>query len=79
MEPERPTPSIESYTMVVQPDDNGTFVAYLPAIEGCHALGRTPAEAQSELALVFRMIVEEYAEVGRSLPRDVPVHTAHGT
>ena len=69
--------SIERYTMVVRPDDNGTFVAYLPAIAGCHAVGRTPAEAQAELAHVFDMIVEEYGEARRALPPDVPALTAH--
>ena len=64
--------------MVVRPDDNGTFVAYLSAIPGCHALGRTPAEAQTELAGVFSMIVEEYEENGRMLPPDVPVLTNAG-
>lgn len=61
--------------MVVRPDDNGTFVAYLPAIPGCHALGRTSSEAQAELAQVFSMIVEEYTEDGRALPPDVPALT----
>ena len=70
-------PSLDQYTMVVRPDDNGTFVAYLPAIVGCHAVGRTPAQAQADLADVFRMIVEEYAEEGRLLPPDVPVLTAN--
>jgi len=56
------------YTMVIRPDDNGTFVAYVPTIPGCHALGRTPEEAQAELVNVFDMISEEYLEqVGISL------------
>ncbi len=64
--------------MIVRPDDNGTFVAYLPAIPGCHALGKTPSEARAELAEVFSMIVEEYEEEGRLLPPDVPVPTNAG-
>lgn len=64
------------YTIVIRPDD-GTFVAYVPAIPGCHAVGRTPAEAQAELAHVFEMIAEEYAEEGRPLPPDVPALIAH--
>lgn len=55
-------------TMVVRPDDNGTFVAYLPAIAGCHAIGDSRAEADAELEDVFGMIVEEYAERGQPLP-----------
>lgn len=67
--------SLDRYTMVVRPDDNGTFVAYVPAISGCHAAGRSRAEAEAELAHVFSMIAEEYAEEGRALPPDVPALT----
>ena len=61
----------ELVTVVTRPDDNGTFVAYVPAIPGCHAWGRTFDEARTELAHVFDMIKDEYAANGRSLPRDV--------
>ena len=64
------------YTLVIRPDDNGTFVAYLPAVSGCHAIGRTPDEAQAELVKVFEMIAEEYKEEGRTLPTDVPALVA---
>lgn len=62
---------LQNYTIVIRPDDNGTFVAYLPAIPGCHAWGQTPDEASAELVFVFEMIKEEYEEQGRSLPNDV--------
>jgi len=58
--------SIETYTVILRPDDNGTFVAYVPAIEGCHAWGQTRTEAQSALTQVFAMICEEYQEAGRN-------------
>ena len=64
-------PELQKYTVVTKPDDNGTFVAYVPAIPGCHAVGKTPDEARAELANGFAMIVEEYAEEGRPLPPDV--------
>ena len=50
---------IQDYTAVIRPDDDGTFVAYVPAIEGCHAWGQTPDEARAELSHVFEMIAEE--------------------
>jgi predicted RNase H-like HicB family nuclease len=56
--------TLNDYTVVIRPDDNGTFVAYVPAIPGCHAWGSTPEDARAELAHVFDMIVEEYAEAG---------------
>ena len=64
-------PSLESYTSIMRPNDNGTFVAYVPAIEGCHAWGKTPEEARAELVNVFDMICEEYTKEGKKLPQDV--------
>ena len=32
--------NVHRYTIVIRPD-GGTFVAYVPAIPGCHAVGRT--------------------------------------
>ena len=57
---------LQDYTLVVRPDDNGTFAAYVPAIPGCHAWGRTAEEARAELSHVFEMIQEEYEQEGRS-------------
>jgi predicted RNase H-like HicB family nuclease len=66
---------IDRYTMVIWPDDNGTFVAEVPAIDGCHAWGRTADEARAELPNVFDMITDEFAERGQPLPPD-PDHAA---
>lgn len=71
--------SLQDYTTVIRPDDNGTFVAYVPAIIGCHAWGQTPEDARAELLNVFEMIREEYQEEGRSLPDDVELVIAHAS
>ncbi len=71
--------SLQNYTTVVRPDDNSTFVAYVPAIPGCHAWGETPDEARAELANVFEMIREEYLEAGKLLPRDVELVIANAS
>jgi predicted RNase H-like HicB family nuclease len=63
--------NLDSYTIVIRPDDNGSFVAYVPAIDGCHAWGLSPGEARAELSNVFEMILEEYRQAGRPLPPDV--------
>ena len=47
---------LHDHTVVIRPEDNGTFVAYVPSISGCHARGRTSEEAQAELANVFAMM-----------------------
>jgi predicted RNase H-like HicB family nuclease len=69
--------SLADYTIVVRPDDNGSFVAYVPAIPGCHAIGLTYDEARGELANVFDMISEEHGELGQSLPQDVELMVSH--
>lgn len=71
--------SLTDYTIVLRPDDNGTFVAYVPAISGCHAWGQTPDEARAELVNVFEMIQQEYLEEGRSLPEDVELVVANAS
>lgn len=71
--------SLHSYTIVLQPDDNGTFVAYVPAIAGCHAWGETPEAAQQELVHVFDMIRDEYIEAGQPLPADVELVASHAS
>ena len=65
------------YHVVCHRDDNGSYVAYVPAIDGCHAVGKTPEEAQHELHNVFDMISEEHAERGQPLPDDVELTVAH--
>jgi predicted RNase H-like HicB family nuclease len=67
------------YTIILRPDDNGTFVAYVPAIKGCHAWGKTHEEARSELNHVFEMLSEEYLEAGKSLPNDIEVTIAYAS
>ncbi len=63
--------SLQDYTIVIHPNDNSTFVAYVPAILGCHAWGQTLDEAHAEITNVFEMIQEEYAEEGLVMPEDV--------
>jgi predicted RNase H-like HicB family nuclease len=71
--------SLPDYTIIIRPDNNKTFVAYVPAIEGCHAWGETPEAARAELNNVFVMIQEEYQEMGRSFPQDVELVIANAS
>jgi predicted RNase H-like HicB family nuclease len=62
--------TLADYTVVVRPDD-GTWMAYVPAIPGCHAMGDSPEDARRELDGVFKMFAEDYSESGESMPPDV--------
>lgn len=61
----------DDYQMILKRDTNGSYVAYLPAIEGCQAWGENRYSAENELFYVFEMIAEEYAASGKLLPQDV--------
>ncbi len=62
--------TLNDYTIVLRPETNGTFVAHIPAIPGCHARGTMVRDAREELNVVFSMICEEYIEEDKSLPNN---------
>ena len=62
--------SLDDYKTVLYRQEDGSWVAEIPAISGCYALMPTREEALSELAQVFEMISSEYREKGQTLPVD---------
>ena len=71
--------TLNDYKIILRPDENGTFVAYVPAIKGCHAWEENPEEAHSELNYVFDMVQDEYREEGKSLPDDVEITVSYAS
>ena len=71
--------TLNDYTIVLRPETNGTFVAHILAIPGCHAWGATAQEVREELNTVFSMICEEYIEENKSLPNNVELVIAHAS
>src|SRR5262245_39254855 len=63
-------PSLDAYKIVLYRQDDGSWVAEVPALSGCYALMDTREEALAELSHVFAMIAEEYRERGAPLPKD---------
>ncbi len=63
-------PALDTYKIVLYRQDDGAWVAEVPAISGCYALMATREEALAELSHVFDMIVEEYQGRGAALPKD---------
>lgn len=59
---------LEDYKTVLYRQEDGSWVAEVPAISGCYALMPTREEALQELSSVFRMLAEEYREKGIALP-----------
>ena len=60
---------LDAYKIVLYRQDDGSWVAEVPAISGCYALMATREEALAELEHVFDMIAEEYQGRGAPLPQ----------
>lgn len=61
---------LENYKTVLYRQEDGSWVAEIPAISGCYALMGSREAALSELSNVFGLIADEYREKGLSLPSD---------
>jgi predicted RNase H-like HicB family nuclease len=67
----------EDYKLVLDRQEDGSWVAEIPAISGCYALMPTRESALAELAGLFRLIADEYRErwnhtEGRAVT--IPIH-----
>jgi predicted RNase H-like HicB family nuclease len=62
--------TLRDYKTVLYRQDDGCWVAEVPALTGCYALMPTREAALAELGSVFEMIAEEYRERGIPLPAD---------
>jgi predicted RNase H-like HicB family nuclease len=62
--------SLADYKTVLYRQEDGAWVAEIPAISGCYALMPTREEALAELSDVFALIAEEYREKDMPLPAD---------
>ena len=61
---------LEDYKTILYRQQDGSWVAEIPAIPGCYALMDTREAALAELNEVFALIAEEYREKGLALPAD---------
>jgi predicted RNase H-like HicB family nuclease len=59
---------IDDYKAILYSQEDGSWVAEIPAISGCYALMPSREEALAGLTRVFEMIAEEYRDKGLPLP-----------
>ncbi len=62
--------SFDDYTVVLYRQEDGSWVAEIPAVGGCYALMDTREAALSELEQVFALIAQEHRDRGLALPND---------
>src|SRR6202040_2601155 len=62
---------LEDYKTVLYRQQDGSWVAEIPAIAGCYALMETKEAALTELSNVFALIAKENREKDVILPSDL--------
>ncbi len=60
---------IKEYTIVIEQDEDGIYVATVPELEGCH----TQARSLDELKERMKEAIELYLEVKSDLIDEVPL------
>jgi predicted RNase H-like HicB family nuclease len=50
-------------------DEDDSWIAVPPDLEGCSAFGETPEEALAEVKIAMELWLEATREIGRPLPR----------
>lgn len=60
--------STRSYTVVLEPGEDGWIVVHFPALPGCVTQGRTRDEALANAREVLQLTIESMLEEGSSLP-----------
>jgi predicted RNase H-like HicB family nuclease len=61
-----------NFQVVIEQDEDGMYVADVPALEGCHAQGMTFEEALGNIREVISMCVQEMIEDGRAIDTRYP-------
>ena len=55
-------------TVVIEPDEEEAFHAFVPALPGCHTFGMTVDEARANIAEAMGLHIESMQEDGEPIP-----------
>ena len=63
--------NVFNYTVVVEKDEDGNFLATCPALQGCYAEGETKEEAIEMIRDAIKLNIEDRIEKGETLYEEV--------
>jgi len=63
------------YRIVIEPDEDGVFVAECPALPGCISQGRTRVEALENIKDAIRGYLESLKKHGEPIPPPIEEET----
>jgi predicted RNase H-like HicB family nuclease len=62
----------KNFQVILEQDEDGWFIADVPALMGCHTQGRTEAEALENIKDVIKLCVDELTSEGKKLSFEYP-------
>ncbi len=63
------------FTVVIEKDEDGHFLAICPALQGCYTEGETEAEARTLITDAVRLHIEDRLENNEPIAEEVGVTT----
>ena len=61
---------IRTYRVIIEPDENDAFHAYVPSLPGCHTWGNSLSEAKTHVKEAIQLYVADLAESGEIIPEE---------
>ena len=61
------------FTIVVERDEDGIYIASCPALQGCYSQGDTYEEAMGNVRDAIRLHIEARREVGEPIPIETAI------
>jgi len=61
------------FTVVIEQDEDGLYVAICPALQGCYTQGRSYKEAVKNIRNAIKLHLEARKKVGEYLPHEVGI------
>lgn len=59
-----------SYRIIIEPDENNTFHAYVPALPGCHSWGESLEETRANIRDAIDVYLRSLKADGELIPED---------
>jgi len=66
---------LRKYRILIEPEEEGGYHAWCPALPGCHVQGETKEEALKNLKEAIELYLESLKEHGEPIPDDVEEST----
>lgn len=64
-----------TFTVVIELDEDGVFVATCPALQGCYTQGQTYEEAMANIREAIELHLEARRNLGEPIPQEVGTAT----